>query len=34
VAGGRGAGMADQMATITDRLVDNVNTINHILQRR
>ncbi|HMH68531.1 MAG TPA: FUSC family protein [Pinirhizobacter sp.] len=34
LAGGRGTGMADQMATITDRLVDNVNTINHILQRR
>ena len=34
LAGGRGTGMADQMATITDRLVDNVNTINYILQRR
>jgi len=34
LARGRGTGMADQMATITDRLVDNVNTINHILQRR
>lgn len=34
LAGARGTGMADQTATITDRLVDNVNTINHILQRR
>lgn len=34
LAGTRGTGMAQQMVTITDRLVDNVNTINHILQRR
>ena len=34
LAAARGTGLADQMATITDRLVDNVNTINHILQRR
>ncbi|WP_250623375.1 FUSC family protein [Pinirhizobacter soli] len=34
LTGTRGAGMAQQMVTVTDRLVDNVNTINHILQRR
>lgn len=34
LAGAQGTGMAGQIATITDRLVDNINTINHILQRR
>jgi len=34
LAGTRGTGSAQQMVTITDRLVDNVNTINHILLRR
>ncbi|HEY4145486.1 FUSC family protein [Pinirhizobacter sp.] len=34
LAGGRLTGAADQIATVSDRLVDNVNTINHILQRR